>query len=73
MGAYLRIGDLVRVGGEPQVWRIVAERLRTGEETPRHPQGDQWVEYQLEATLPDALRSTRVWRGAMGLMLVTPC
>ncbi len=70
MGVYLRIGDRVRVESTGQVWRIVAERIRTGGVTPRHPQGDQWVEYQLEAKLPGAMRPTRIWHGAFGLMLV---
>jgi hypothetical protein len=69
---HLTIGDMVRIGYEPQVWRIVAERLKAGGETVRHPQGDQWVEYQLEAKLPGAMRTTRVWHEAEKLRLVTP-
>lgn len=70
MAVYLKVGDKVRINGDGQEWRIVAERLKTGGVTPRHPQGDQWVEYQLEAKLPGSLRATRVWHGAFGLMLV---
>ena len=72
MGVYLKIGDMVRVESTGQVWRIVGERLKTSSETPRHPQGDQWAEYQLEATLPDALKPTRVWHEAFWLVLVSP-
>ena len=72
MATYLKIGDRVHVAGNEQEWTIVAEKLKTGGETPRHPQGDQWVEYQLEAKLPGAMRPTRVWRGAMDLRLVMP-
>lgn len=72
MGVYLKVGDKVRFGDSEQEWRIVAERLKTGGVTPRHPQGDQWVEYQLEAKLPGALKPTRVWHGVFGLILVMP-
>lgn len=72
MAVYLKVGDKVRFGDSEQEWRIVAERLKTGGVTPRHPQGDQWVEYQLEAKLPGSLRATRVWHDAEKLRLVMP-